>query len=106
MKFFGVRYYSAAYTDAEHVDTPVGASCVHCSEPIAAGDDGWLVPPGSQPFHRACFLRGIVGSVAHQQFRCSCFVKGSTAEDEPGLTRRQAAEAAADFYDSHSYRQE
>ena len=105
MKFFGVRYYSAAYTDAEHVDTPVGEHCTHCDEPIAVGDDGWMVPPGRQPFHRACFLRGIIGSVAHQQFCCSCFVKDSSCNDDPQLTVRQAAEAAADYYDSHGARQ-
>jgi hypothetical protein len=97
MKFFGVRYYSAAYIDAEHVDTPVGETCVHCGEPIESRDDGWVIPPGAQPFHRACFMRGIIGSVAHQQRRCSCFVWGSRMEDDPALTRRQAAEAAVRY---------
>jgi hypothetical protein len=102
LKFFGVRYFSPAYEGAEHVDTPIGESCRHCDEPIAAGDDGWVLPPGKQPFHRACFLRGIVGSVAHQQHRCSCYVRGSNLEDDPKLTCRQAAEAAADYYDRRS----
>ena len=37
-----------------------------------------------------------LGSVAHQEKRCSCF--GGTASDDPILTRRQAAEAAADIF--------
>lgn len=60
MRFFGVRYFSPAYEDAEHVDTPVGEPCAHCGEPIEQGDDGWMIPPGPKPFHRACFLRGII----------------------------------------------
>jgi hypothetical protein len=102
LKFFGPRYLSAAYIDAERVDAPIGESCRHCDEPIVAGDDGWVLPPGKQPFHRACFLRGIIGSVAHQQGRCSCFVSGSTRGDDPALTLRQAAEAAADYHDHGS----
>jgi len=98
MKFFGRRYSAPAYEDAEQGEALVGARCAHCGEPIAADDDGWMVPTinaaEALPFHAACQLRGIIGSVAHQQRRCSCFVPGSTCGDDPALTRRQAAEAA------------
>lgn len=98
MKFFGKRYFSPAYTDAEHVETPVYATCVHCGEVIEEGDDGWVMPgsPVEATFHRYCFLRSIIGSVAHQQKRCSCY--GGVGEDDPKLTPRQAAEAAAHEY--------
>jgi hypothetical protein len=96
MKFFGRRYSSPAYAEAEQVDVPLGVRCARCDEAIASGDDGWLTPA---PFHRACFLRGIVGSVAHQQRRCLCFVPGSTVDDDPALTRRQAAEAAERYFE-------
>ncbi len=100
MKFFGKRYAAPAYEDCEQVEAPVGKRCGRCDETIAAGDDGWLIPSfggGELPFHAECHLRGIVGSVAHQQRRCRCFVPGSTAEDDPALTPRQAA-AAAELY--------
>jgi hypothetical protein len=100
MKFFGDRYLSRPPdTDMEHVATPVGARCAHCEEPITAQDHGWVLPPQELSFHHACFLRGVIGSVAHQQRRCSCFIPGSTCSDDPALTRRQAAEAALDEHD-------
>jgi len=99
MRFFGTRYSSSVYEGAHGVAIPVGQSCAHCDEPIAPGDDGWVIPPEWLPFHRACFLRGVIGSVAHQQRRCGCFVRGSTCNDDPALTRRQAAEAATEFYE-------
>ncbi|MEI6196534.1 MAG: helix-turn-helix domain-containing protein [Verrucomicrobiota bacterium] len=41
-------------------------------------------------------MRSIAGSVGHQNQRCSCF--GGTEDDPPGLTVRQAAQAALDRY--------
>jgi hypothetical protein len=109
VKFFGVRYASAAYQEAERVDPPVGASCARCEEPIVSHDDGWVVPylgaqgdPSELPYHRACHLRSIIGSVAHQQGRCSCFVPESTEEDDPTLTVRQAAEAAEAYFEAQA----
>lgn len=103
MKVFGSPILNADLV--QRVDTPVGAMCGHCKEPIAAGDDGWVLPycggpeePRELTFHHACHLRSVIGSVAHQQGRCSCFVPGSLAEDDPALTRRQAAEAALHYY--------
>jgi hypothetical protein len=108
VKFFGVRYSSAAYLECERVQAPVGERCARCDEPIAENDDGWLIPylgtaadPRELAYHRACHLRGIVGSVAHQQGRCSCFVPGSIFEDDPALTARQAAEAAEAYFEAH-----
>ena len=72
--------------------------CFHCQEPIEPGD--CTVPiggaDGAHLMHRACLMRLIVGSVAHQQQRCSCH--GGDEEDPPGLTRRQAAEAAYAYF--------
>lgn len=39
-------------------------------------------------------LRGNIGSVQHQERRCSCLVKGA-ARDERTLTRREEAELTA-----------
>lgn len=104
MKFFGRRYSSPVYEEAEEAPTPVGMPCGHCGEVIAPGDDGWLIPhfgtADCDPvvFHDACHMRSIVGSVAHQAGLCSCYVPGSVCGDDPSLTRREAAKAAADFF--------
>jgi hypothetical protein len=108
LKFFGTRYAAPAYAEAEQVEPPVGACCARCDEPIASEDEGWLIPAigtagarSELPFHRACYLRGMVGSVAHQQRRCSCFVTGGTAEDDPALSVRAAAQAAEAYFEAH-----
>ncbi len=109
MKFFGTRH-AGGCAEVNRIEPPVGAVCAHCVEPIREHDDGFLIPhyggrgdPPELPWHRACFLRGIVGSVAHQQKRCSCYMPGSTEGDDPALTVRQAAEAAlTEYLKSHS----
>ncbi len=62
---------------------------------------GELVEPGEQsaafsrePMHRECGFRAVMGSVAHIERRCSCFVPGSEETDPPGLSLREAARAA------------
>ncbi len=76
------------------------SECVHCQEPVLPGEPRETVhlvtPAGlrSRGVHAACAARGVLGSVAHQQRRCGCYVPGSTAGDDPALTKRQAAEAA------------
>jgi hypothetical protein len=107
MKFFGRAYPSMAYFDSEQARTPVGEPCGRCKEPIAATDDGWMIPslsfhntPSQTPMHRECFMRCIVGSVAHQQFKCGCFVNGSACHDDPALSVRDGARAALDYYEA------
>jgi hypothetical protein len=70
--------------------------CKHCEEPIEPGEEAPTVSGGS--FHRDCLLRLVIGSVAHQERRCHCFVPGSTAGDPPGMTLREAARAAVELY--------
>jgi hypothetical protein len=76
--------------------------CAYCEEPIEASEQqsrfneiseasGWL--PKAVAMHRACFVRSIVGSVGHQQRRCSCY--GFEDVSEIGLTPRAAAREAA-----------
>ena len=69
-------------------------TCAHCDEPILETDERMPFNAGAVMMHRNCGLRGILGSVAHLQGRCSCYVPGSTEGDPEGLTLRQAAEAA------------
>jgi len=67
-------------------------NCIYCHEPIHI-DDRTL---GQPPSHMECGLRMALGSVAHVRRRCGCYVPGSTEEDPPGMTRRQAAKAAVE----------
>lgn len=103
----GVRYFGRTRIDDDpevlFSETPVDVPCQRCGEPIRAGDCGWMIPyydgeAREVPYHHACHLRGILGSVAHQQRKCSCYVPGATCGDDPKLTRRQAAEAALKFW--------
>lgn len=98
MKWFGESWGAPMCKDCPHVEVPVGETCVHCEEPIAAGDSGVIASNGPV-FHRNCFLRGIYGSVAHVVGDCSCFVPGSTCGDSPGLTPRQAADEAVHTFE-------
>lgn len=100
MKYFGRKHNAPMYEDTERVAVPEGSFCYHCDEMIIAGDDGIILSGCDQhPLHRACFLRGIFGSLAHIEKRCRCFVAGSDEGDPPGLTARQAAEAALAAFD-------
>ena len=73
--------------------------CDWCGERLMCGE-AWLVPLIGDPkkkyllFHRECQMRQFVGSVAHLEGRCQCFVPGSTCTDPPEMTRREAARAA------------
>jgi hypothetical protein len=65
--------------------------CPFCEEPITSDDR--RAPDFRTPTHYECGLRAALGSVGHQRKLCSCY--GGTEEDPPGMTRRQAAVAAA-----------
>lgn len=67
--------------------------CAHCDEQIGAGE---LSPVMNVPTHRNCALRMVVGSAGHQRRECSCF--GVEDTSERGLTKREAADAAAREY--------
>jgi hypothetical protein len=63
--------------------------CLHCDEPVLAGEEC------QQPdMHQECAVRAILGSVAHIEKRCGCYVPGSIEGDPPQMTMREAARAA------------
>lgn len=102
MRWFGKAYGAPYERDTPHAATPVGQPCLWCDEAIAEGDDGLLIPhvaeggPREAPWHYACHLRSIVGGVRHQLGQCTCCNLGGKLPPDPeGMTRRQAAEAAA-----------
>lgn len=68
--------------------------CVFCGEHVGS-DEASDARVNGQEVHYECALRAVVGSVAHVERRCSCYVPGSTCGDPEGLTKREAARAAA-----------
>lgn len=93
--YFGPPAYRKEWET--QVATPVGQPCTDCHEPIHHGDIG-TISTGLGVEHYECRMRAVVGSVAHSEGRCSCFVPGSTEGDPPGLTAREAAHAALRAY--------
>jgi len=71
----------------------VQSHCIWCDEVIPPTEARHTYANGPAA-HRACALRQVIGSVAHLERRCSCYVPGATEGDPDGLTRREAAEAA------------
>lgn len=74
--------------------------CQYCEEPLTSEErqkDFFM-----RALHAECFARMILGSCAHLQKRCSCFIPGSTEGDPPGMTRRQAARAAVGVIQSRA----
>lgn len=69
--------------------------CTWCEEPVTKDDE--RAPIINEVWHRECGIRAIVGTMAHIQGRCSCFAPFNDPEEEdpPGMTRREAARAAA-----------
>jgi hypothetical protein len=68
-------------------------TCFHCGEAILPSENRIECANGPLA-HGNCFLRCVIGSVAHLLRKCRCFVPGSILVDPEGMTRRQAAEAA------------
>jgi hypothetical protein len=101
MKYFGTAW-NPNIASLEQVPAPVGSPCVWCEEPIKEGEDGLTIPHIAEdvtdrPYHQECFLRTVVGSLAHQQQRCSCF-GGVDEEDSPSVSKRVAAQQAVEFF--------
>jgi hypothetical protein len=71
------------------------SECLWCDEPVGESEQH---PLFSSPIHWECAIRSIAGSVAHQEQRCSCYVKGSEEEDPPGMSKRQGAKVAMDLW--------
>jgi hypothetical protein len=70
--------------------------CFYCEELVTVEDNADVVhtSEGIRPAHVECNFRAVMGSVAHIERRCSCFVAGSTEHDPEGMTCREAAMAA------------
>lgn len=77
--------------------------CLHCGESIRATEpfERYINGPVA---HKECFMRQAIGSVAHIERRCSCYVPGAFEGDDPRLTKRQAARAAVRAWYNHQER--
>jgi hypothetical protein len=72
-------------------------NCSWCDEDLLI-DDGPIkvLSGGATGVHRECYIRMLMGSVGHQMKTCSCF--GGKDEDPEGMTKHEAAHAAAILY--------
>jgi hypothetical protein len=98
IKWFGESFDAPVYRECKKTDTPAGIKCFYCGEGIGRDDNGYIDGGGSV-FHRACFLRLIYGSVAHQLRTCSCFGGGPCTPWPKGMTVRQEAEDAVELHE-------
>jgi len=80
--------------------------CFYCDEPVTIMDNPETVntSEGPRAAHMECNFRAAMGSVAHIEKRCGCFVPGSTETDPQGMTCREAAKAAVRAWSSHGRR--
>lgn len=64
--------------------------CIHCREEIKPFE---RISEADGKMHRECILRCVVGSLAHQTGTCLCY--GGRRHDDPNLSLRENAKAAA-----------
>lgn len=82
-----------------------GEMCPHCEEGFVKGDRVSRVPhcagdsTGHLFWHYECLIRLTMGSVMHQDRVRSGLGCDSRCKDDPGLTPRQAAKAAEDYWE-------
>lgn len=101
MGLFGDWTGAPIADEVPEIPTPVGEVCVHCVEPIAEGEAGLRYVNGPVA-HYECQLRGVIGGVNHILGRCTC-CGGKEDPDPPGMTRREAAKAAARLWERRGH---
>lgn len=106
MQYFGPKKWGLE--EIPKVETPAGDFCMYCEEYIDKNDYGVMMPYidakgrcSMKAQHRECFLRQISGSVLHQRHQCGCFGY-DVSEDQPNMTRRQAAVEAVKEYEKRT----
>jgi len=89
---FSPEMLSSAGVGSRGTGSRVGLTrCTWCGEALEQYDRH---PAFSDAVHFECGFRSVVGSVAHIEGRCSCFIAGSDEGDPQGMTKRQAAQSA------------
>jgi len=69
------------------------STCRWCGEELADHERD-----EDRSLHNECAARIVIGSLAHVEERCSCYMPGSTENDPPNMTKREAAIAALKAY--------
>lgn len=101
MLYFG-KFYLGEHWDDNPTIAPPPMACFRCGEWIELTDSGVVQSlvsmegPACIAYHHECHARMVLGSLGHQQRRCSCY--GGTEEDPPEMTVREAAKAALAFF--------
>lgn len=105
VQWFGQSWDAPICEIAPKAEVPVGRVCGWCGETFGPEDSGLLLDADetTMPYHVECQLRSVLGSVAHVEHRCGCFVMGSDDNDDPRLTKREAAIAAVKAYRGRSW---
>jgi len=95
VNFFGYYNGLAPLFELGHwtVRTPIGAICAWCHEPIHRGENGVDLENSSYE-HIECFITSIVGSVAHQEHRGTCYDSFVDDCQQDEISRRETAKAA------------
>jgi hypothetical protein len=91
--YFGKAHDAPIYRHTFQLPAPVGQPCMYCGEAILEGTDGFR-DSVNNPFHRECFLRLLLGSVAHQMRACSCFLGEQAVDCPERISRRHDARLA------------
>lgn len=88
------------------VDDPDGHHLMRVSVMATPKDFAWSASDNDADLvHVACLIRSVIGSVAHQQRRCSCF--GGNDRHRPNdTTFRESAIAAWKYFVEHTVSEE
>lgn len=73
--FFGDPWDAPAVDYASRADTPVGQTCLYCTEPIVEGDRGWYTALLSGGVARPAYVHvecEMLGTMGHTYDVCSC----------------------------------
>jgi hypothetical protein len=87
--------------------------CIFCEEPIVEGDRrfpiGVMRLENEEPrigvghVHRECMMRQTLGGVGHHLGKCHCPGGSGEFEDPPEMTKREAAIAAVQVWESRRH---
>jgi hypothetical protein len=93
VNFFGYYNGFAPLFELGHwTNSPIHATCAWCHELIQRGENGVDHGNGNCE-HIECFITSIVGSIAHQERRCTCY-DGFTDCKNDEMSRRDIAKVA------------
>lgn len=100
--WFGPCAFARSCEPDNRAAIPIGHACAWCDDPIMPDDMGYCLPDAvgrPQVFHLNCHLRQLIGGVNHLRGQCQCY-GGEMGHDPPGLTKREAADAAVEIWNA------